>query len=127
MADRTMEAEQLVLEITVGAQVLLGREPKERLVSASWNRATVVTRHRSAQGDAVDRVIGDDFDGATIVANKVVEIMANQQVFTVELTVNREIARSLGAAAREHFLSRIRQKILKQMPNATLYVGWSVQ
>ena len=116
--------EETLLVVHVQIAGILGRAPKQWLVSKSWDLMEARTR-RLMDGDSViEEVTDDQLDHSQVAADACLELMAEHKQNLVELKVDFGPVDDLAAAAREHMLDRIRSTVRQQRPEVTLHIGW---
>ena len=116
--------EETVLVVHVQTAGLLGRDPKQWLVSKSWDLMEVRTRLVIDGDSVIEELTDDHLDHTQVAADACLELIAEHKQNLVELKVDFGRANNLTAAAREHMLDRIRKTIRQQEAEVTLHIGW---
>lgn len=117
--------EETVLVVHVQIAGILGRDPKQWLVSKSWDHMEVRTRLIVDGDSVIEEVTDDHLDHTQVAADACLALIAEHKQNLVELNVDFGPVDDLTAAAREHTLDRIRKRVRQQEPEVTLNIGWS--
>lgn len=116
--------EETALVVHVQIASIRGRDPKQWLVSKSWDLREVRTRLVIDGDSVIEELTDDHLDHTKVAADACLDLIAEHRRNLVELKLDFGHADNLTAATREHMLDRIRKTIRQREAEVTLHIGW---